>query len=208
VAADNDIWFASAELTLLHILRFMQVAWSPKEAIPCRLERWPNERGRGFALVAAGQTVWADYKLAFLQAGKAGLNILPGKYHSLQSSGSRLLARHYSTLFEVHPDSNTMTQIDLDEKNLLTKRHVTRKSCSSACPTITKTAAKSSSADDLIFPRMDAGNSSGAQCGDGLTFPLKRISFSLTVLACLRVPGNIRARSVSAIRPCPSSGSD
>jgi len=122
VAADNDIWFASAELTLLHIttLHAGRLVAERSNTLPF---------GTLAEMSAAGDSLWlllgkqygADYKLAFLQAGKAGLNILPGKYHSLQSSGSRLLARHYSTLFEVHPDSNTMTQIDLDEKNLLTQ---------------------------------------------------------------------------------------
>ncbi len=120
VAADNDIWFASSELKLLHITAtsVARLDAESSNALPFGALAEMSAVGRSLWLLLSKQH-GADYKLGILNAGQSGLNILPGKYHSLQGGGDRLLARHYSTLFEIYPGSNTMTQIDLDEKDLL-----------------------------------------------------------------------------------------
>ena len=80
-------------------------------------------------MVVARNTLWLlmsnhhgdDYKLAFIDASEDQLNVLDGKYYSLRNEDGHILARNYSTLFEIDPATKTITRFNLDEENLLAR---------------------------------------------------------------------------------------
>ena len=120
VAGDDGVWFATAEARLVHVTLHaankLEIAVSTKQ-LP----------GVAAEMVAAKNGVWmllgshhgSDYQLAFVEAGSDRLNVLDGKYYSLRNEDGRLLARNYSTLFEIDPAARTITRFSVDEEHLL-----------------------------------------------------------------------------------------
>jgi hypothetical protein len=122
VAAGNDIWFATAEP------RLIRIAPQASGQLGVAASTTPLP-GPVAEMVVAKNSLWLlmsnrhgdSYKLAYIETGNDRLNVLDGKYYSLRSEEGHLLARNYSTLFEIDPVAKTITRYNPDEAHLLAR---------------------------------------------------------------------------------------
>lgn len=121
VTTEDALWLATADQRLfqLSLKTSGQLDLLKRTALPA---------GTVAEMVAGGNRLWMllgnpdghDYRLAFIdESGGANLNMLEGRYYTLQKDGAALLARTYSTLFRIAPGALTITRINLDEQRLL-----------------------------------------------------------------------------------------